>query len=495
MRIAFGGYEHETNNFSTIPVTGAVMDQIMHRGEDLVRRHTGIRTMVGGVLDECAALGIQAVPTIYGEAGPCAATEQGAFEAFLKELVDRLWAVHCEEPLDAIALTIHGAGVAEGYPDMEAAQLRAIRERFGPEIPIGMVLDLHGNLTPEMMELSNITVGFQCYPHTDTYECGRLLTRLLHEQHTTGKPLHQALVQLPWHIAPAFGVTLSGPAHDVMLYNQQLVKEDPALRDITFFQGFPYSDVPFAGASVTAVAETADAARQAARKAARYAWSRRKDFLQPINSAQQAMDLAERAEGPVVINESSDNPGGGTPGDGTFLLREMLKRDLPGSVYGFIRDAEVVQQALAAGVGGRIDCLLGGKTDNCHGQPVELKGAYIKTISDGVYVKKNPMGAGAIASIGPTVLLQVGNVYVIVATGRRQVLDDGPFRIVGIDWQDMNILALKSAQHFKGWWVGRARTIIPCDSPGIQSADLGSFAYKHLNTDYFPLGDPAWESV
>ena len=73
MRIAFGGYEHETNNFSTIPVTQAVMDQIMHRGEDLVRRHTGIRTMVGGVLDECAALGIQAVPTIYGEAGPCAA--------------------------------------------------------------------------------------------------------------------------------------------------------------------------------------------------------------------------------------------------------------------------------------------------------------------------------------------------------------------------------------------------------------------------------------
>lgn len=113
-------------------------------------------------------------------------------------------------------------------------------QRFGPEIPIGMVLDLHGNITPEMMELSDITVGFQCYPHTDTYECGRLL----HEQHTTGKPLHQALVQLPWHIAPAFGVTLSGPAHDVMLYNQQLVKEDPTLRDITFFQGFPYSDVP-----------------------------------------------------------------------------------------------------------------------------------------------------------------------------------------------------------------------------------------------------------
>ena len=268
MRIAFGGYEHETNNFSTIPVSAEDLDRLLRRGEDLVTTFTGVKSMVGGVLDEAKALEIQVVPTVYGEAGPCAATEQRGFEAFLQELADRMWAAHCEAPLDAIALTIHGAGVAEGYPDMEAAQLRAIRERFGPEIPIGMVLDLHGNLTPEMMELSNITVGFQCYPHTDTYECGRLLTRLLHEQHTIGKPLHQALVQLPWHIAPAFGVTLSGPAHDVMLYNQQLVKEDPALRDITFFQGFPYSDVPFAGASVTAVAETADAAQQAARKAA-----------------------------------------------------------------------------------------------------------------------------------------------------------------------------------------------------------------------------------
>ena len=244
---------------------------------------------------------------------------------------------------------------------------------------------------------------------------------------------------------------------------------------------------------MTAVAETFEAARRAAQKAARYAWSRRKDFLQPIYSAEQAMDLAQQAEKPVVINESSDNPGGGAPGDGTHLLREMLKRDLPGSVYGFIRDAEVAQQAIAAGVGSRIDCLLGGKTDGHHGQPVALKGAYVKTISDGVYVKKNPMGAGDIASIGPTVLLQVGNVSVIVGTGRRQVLDDGPFRIVGIDWQDMNILALKSSQHFKGWWTGRARTIIPCESPGIQSADLAGFDYKHLNTGYFPFVDAKWE--
>jgi microcystin degradation protein MlrC len=205
------------------------------------------------------------------------------------------------------------------------------------------------------------------------------------------------------------------------------------------------------------------------------------------------MDLAEQAEGPVVINESSDNPGDGAPGDGTHLLREMLKRDIPGSAYGFIWDPEVVRQAVAAGVGSRIDCLLGGKTDAFHGAPIELKGAYVKTISDGIYINKNPMGFGGKRNMGPTVLLQVGHVSIVVGTNRQQTLDDGPFRVVGIDWQDMRILALKSAQHFKGWWTGRAKTIIPCDSPGIQCADLTVFDYKYANISYFPLGDPAWK--
>ena len=148
---------------------------------------------------------------------------------------------------------------------------------------------------------------------------------------------------------------------------------------------------------------------------------------------------------------------------------------------------------MAAGVGACIDCLLGARQDAFHGTPVELKGAYVKTISDGVYVKKNPMGAGGIGRLGTTVLLQAGNVFIVVAAGRRQTLDDAPFRLVGIDWREMRILALKSSQHFKGWWVGRAKTIIPCDSPGIQSADLESFSYKHLNTEYFPFADATWE--
>ena len=97
MRITFGGYEHETNTFSNLPVTAAQLESITLRGEALVKSGIGVRSTIGGVLDACAELGIEAVPAIYAEAGPRAATEQGAFEQFLNEFVDRLWEAHCEK--------------------------------------------------------------------------------------------------------------------------------------------------------------------------------------------------------------------------------------------------------------------------------------------------------------------------------------------------------------------------------------------------------------
>ena len=492
MRFAIGGFAHETNTFGTILVTEAFLEKRKRRGERIITASRGVHSNLGGMIDECEARGIELVPTLLSGLSPSGPTEQAAFEAFLEELVDRLWNAHQEKPLDGILLNLHGAGVAFGYHDLEGTLLKAVRDRFGREMPIGIELDLHGNITPEIIDLCDVAVGFKCYPHVDGYECARHMVSLLCDRIASGTPIGKSLIKLPWHLAPAFGVTLSGPAHDIQQLIYKMVEEEEELLDATFFHGFPYADIPFSGVGIVTMAKTQESADRYAHTIAEYAWSRRKDFIIPTHSAEEAMDLAEQAEAPVVVNESSDNPGGGAPGDGTHLLREMLKRDLPGTVYGHIYDPEVTKQAVAAGVGATIDCLLGAKSDYIHGTPVELKGAYVKTISDGRYIKKNPMGAGAMQNMGPTVLLQVGNVGIIVSGNRSQNLDDGPFRIVGVDYRDMRILALKSSQHFKGWWVGRAKTIIACDSPGIHGANLNDFEYKYLNKDYFPFKDAAW---
>ncbi len=488
MRIATGGYAHETNSFGSILVDRKYFQKNLHCGaESYFESYSGVRNSDGGVIDQAKELGIELIPTLRVTVMPCGPTVQDVFEEYRDELVETLWDAHCESPLDGIALCMHGAGVVQGYPDLEGETLRAIRERFGPEIPIGIALDLHGNISPEMLQYADIICGYKSYPHVDAYETSRTMVKLLHDMILQGHPHGKALVRLPWHIASAFGLTLSGPGHEMQQLMARMVAEEPDLLDATFFHGFPYADVSICGASVVTCARTQEAAERFAKIIADHAWSLRHTFQAATYSAAQVMDMAEQAKGPVVINESSDNPGGGTPGDGTHLLREMLKRNIPGSCFGFIYDPQVARQAVEAGVGSRIDCILGGKSDSLHGEPLHLKDAYVKCISDGRFIQKNPMGKGDRCNWGPMVLLVVGNVKIVVACDRTQTKDDAPFYLVGIDWRSERILALKSSHHFRGWWQDQVETIITCDSPGVHSADLSSFDFKHLNREYFPF--------
>ena len=487
MRIGIGGISHETNAFSNVATDETLFRKLAYReGQEIIETNTGVRSFLGGYIDEAKAQGITLVPALFANANPSGRIPTHTLETLRDRLVDMLWAEHQKQPLDAIALNCHGAGASVGYPDIEGEILRAVRARFGREIPVSIVLDLHGNITEEMVEYSDVLVGVKCYPHVDMYESARVTMDLLANIVRTGKRLYKRIIKLPWHFAPTAGVTLSGPAHKIQQLTIRLEQEIPGLKQVTFFHGFPYADIPQCGVSVTAMAETQEAADAAALEVARTAWNDRYTFRVPTLSPAEAFD-------PVVINESSDNPGGGAPGDGTFLLREMLKRNLPGSAFGHICDPEVAQMAAKAGVGSTISCLLGAKTDNLHGEPIALENAYVKAICDGKFVNVSPMGGGGVTDLDLSVRLQVGNVDIVVSSRPRQTMCKGPFEMVGINYTQMRYLGLKSSQHFKGWWKDHAGAIITCDPPGIHCGDLSVFDYQYADRNYFPFVDPEWE--
>ena len=495
MRIGIAALHHETNSFSNIPMDWEYMCKTRFEKETYKNTYAGIRNYSGGFITKGKELEIEIVPAAAAYLCPSGHITDEALEKHRDGIVSLLWQAHQENPLDAIALNLHGAGVADSYPDADGEILRAVRKKFGPDMPIGCVLDLHANVTREMMEYADLLTGVKGYPHVDEFEAGADMLEILADMVQNNWRPCKRLIQLPWLIVPAEGVTLTGPAHDVQ---QQLLKhelEDADLLNATFFHGFPYSDIAQAGVSVTAMGKTQEAADRNALEIARYAWSHRRDFAVPANSAETAMDLAEQipiTNGPVVIHESSDNTGGGAPGDGTHLLREMLKRDLPGSAFGSIYDPEVAALAAKAGVGAKISCKLGGKMDDLHGEPIELTDAYVKCISDGKYVSVSPMGAGTMRNSGLTALLVVGNMHIVVSSVRGQAMDDGFFRVVGLRHDLLRYAALKSSQHFKGWWKDYCSGIVPCDSPGIHCADLHVFDFKFTNTSYFPLADATW---
>lgn len=493
MRIGFGGYCNETNGLCGILNT---LDMVKTHGrekEALRNGSVGRQSYCGGFVDEAQAQGVEPVGGFYVSFSPSGPSTKEALEYGRDRLVQTLLEAHKQEPLDGIALFLHGAGVAHGYDDLEGEIIRAVRQAFGSEIPIGLAMDLHGNVTQEMIDLTDIAAGCKNYPHIDEYKTGREVMAHLIEMVRTGKKPYKRLVRLPMHLAVNGGVTTSGPASRVRLLMERLEQEDPQLLQASAFQGFPYADIPQAAVTVITVGATQEAADRNAKIIANHIWDHRADFVVPTYGAQEAVEMALQApEGPVLINESSDNPGAGTPGDGTHLLRVFLEANVP-AAYGFIYDPEVAQQAAKAGVGATIRCSLGGKHDPINGQPLELE-AYVKTVSDGKSFRKSPMGKGAPVNLGTTVCLQVGKVQIVVCCTRAQTLDDSPFILGGVDWQQMRLLGLKSSQHFKGWWADRVHTIIPCDSPGIVSGDLSSLPLTRAPKDYYPLNlQRQWE--
>ena len=495
MRIGIGGIAHETNSFSNVATTEALFRKLNYQeGQQIIDVNTGVRSYIGGFIDEAKEQDITLVPAMFANANPSGRIPTETLETLRDRLVSMLWAEHQKQPFDAIALNCHGAGASVGYHDIEGEVLRAVRARFGSEIPVGIVLDLHANVTPEMIEYSDILVGVKCYPHVDMYESARVMLDLLAKIVRTGKKPCKRIIQLPWQLAPTCGVTLTGPAHEVQQLTIRLENEIPELQQVTFFHGFTYADIPQAGVTVTAMADTQETADAAALEVAKFAWNMRQTFLIKTLSPAEAFDKAEASEKfPVVINESSDNPGGGAPGDGTYLLREMLKRNLPGSAFGHICDPEVVQLAIQAGVGNTISCKLGAKTDNLHGESIELENAYVKTICDGRFVNVSPMGGGGITNLDMSVRLQVGNVDIVVSSRPRQTMCKGPFEMVGINYTQMRYLGLKSSQHFKGWWKDHAGMIVTCDPPGIHCGDFTVFDFQFANLNTFPFIDPDWE--
>ena len=483
MRLAIGQIAHETNTFCQGQTEVENFEALgWDRGEEVVRRHRGVRSELGGILTGAERLGVEVVPTISTVAEPSGTISANAYARMLDELLGE---IKGSLPVDAVCLSLHGAGVAAGTDDLEGDILRHVRELVGPEIPVVVTLDLHGNITPAMAELADLLLGVNIYPHVDGYERGiEAVERAVQIRTGEIRPVaHLAL--LPVMISAS--TTDLSPARDINAACWAWEKR-PGILDCTFFHGFPHTDIPRVGVSVYAAADGNPAlAREAAEDVARQLWERREDFLlEPIPPA-EAIRRALAVEGrPVVIIEKADNPGGGAPGDGTHLLRVMLDSNLTDACFGFIADPETARQAHEAGTGATIQIRLGGKSDDLHGRPIETE-AYVKCLTDGRFKLQTPMGQGMPVELGPCARLVVGGVDVIVSSVRTQTLDPEVFLLHGIDVARYKIVALKSSAHFRAGFAPVAVEMIRCDTPGLVSGDLTTFPYRRLQRPIWPL--------
>ena len=482
-RVAIAGIRHETNTYCRDTTPASAFHQ--RRGAALLRERE-TESAAGGAMRACERLGFEVAPILIVDAQPSGTIESEAYESFKQEI---LAGIDAARPVDAVFLDLHGAGVVEHLEDLEGDLAAAVRDLVGEAVPMTAVFDLHGNVTQAMADALDGVFACHHYPHIDFHERADeaicLIDAMLREHF---RPLvHVETVPMLLPTTTTFGGIGKGMLGEI------LAAEAPAeVIDVSWFHGFPYTDIEHVGCHVAVtVRGDRERARQVARATAKSLWRQRDGFRPQSLSAAEAVERARQAtEHPVVINETSDNCGGGTPGDGTHLLRAMLEARLEKACFAFLVDPEVARQAHEAGVGSTIDVRLGGKTDDLHGAPLQLT-AYVKALHDG-RLTMLAMVKGASLHLGPMARLVVDGIDIVVASNRSQTFDIGPFLAVGIDVTAYPIVALKSSNHFRAGFQDLAGTIITADPPGLTTHHIEIFDRTRAPGPLWPI-DPGAE--
>jgi microcystin degradation protein MlrC len=486
MRIAVGGILHETSTFLPFPTTLGDFERGfgLFRGAAIRERFAGANMCIGGFFDAADTEGFEAVPLLWAFAYPSGLIDRRDYETLKHELLDRLRAADAAAPLDGVLLDLHGAMVVEGIEDGDGDMVAAVREVIGPDRPLAVTYDLHGNHSARRMHLANASVGYDTYPHIDMAERGREAGRLMARAVRGEIRPVTALKCVPMFWSAQRQVT-SHPPMDEVLRRLHALEQRPGILAASVATGFPWADVPQLGASVFVVADgDAALAEEAAAELADWLWQERAQWYQPPPSIAEGLAAGQQlGRYPIILGDFNDNTGGGAPGDSTALLQTFVDLDLPDALLLYLVDTEVAEQARVAGAGARIHVSLGGKSHPAQGQPVELD-VEVVAVSDGSFHYDGPMYAGLSGNLATSAWLRSRGVSVVVVSKREQPLDPSFARSLGIDCAAMKYIGVKSAAHFRSGFERTAGSIHLVDAPALHSHRFETLRYTRRGPMY-----------
>ena len=479
MRIAVAGFQHETNTFAP---GSAGFEQFqmadswpgMLVGDDVITQTKGMNLPIAGA---CASAdGFELTPVLWCAAEPSGPVTDDAFDRISAMILDGLKGAG---PLDAIYLDLHGAMVTASHQDGEYELLRRIRQDHA-DLPIGVSLDLHANISPAFVEAATVVTIYRTYPHLDMADTGARCMKRLVRACNRQRPAH-AFRQVPFLVPLHAQHTGSAPC-DGLYAGLDGFDGPDTYAEIAM--GFTAADAPNCGPSVVAYADTPDQAGEIADHLFERIVAERNTFNVSMMSAEQAVALATHSEAsPIILADVQDNPGAGGASDTTGILQALLDVEAQGALVGIICDPEFADQAHRVGAGGRLAMPLGAK-QGISGAPPVAGPFRVDAISDGNVPYSGQMYGGGIASLGKSCLVRVDlpgmDIRVVVSSVRVQCLDLGLFTHFGLDPEAAQIIVVKSTVHFRADFEPIAASIICVSSPGAFPCRLASSRYSHL---------------
>lgn len=477
-RIAVGGFLHETNTFAP---TKADYDAFAHRmaqGADVLKRMRNINAGLAGFVDVAEANGWELAPTVACAATPSAHVTEDAFERIVEMMID---GIASAGRIDGVYLDLHGAMVTEHLDDGEGEVLARVRKVIGEDLPLVASLDLHANVTPEMVEHADALIAYRTYPHVDMADTGRACAQHMALMLDGGDRFAKAFRQLPFLIPISWQCTTDQPMQGV--YQRLIALQSDAVPTLSFSPGFPAADFVHCAPSVLAYGLTQADADAAADAMAATIIGHENDFVGQIYSPDEgvrlAMELARTASKPIVIADTQDNPGAGGDSDTTGMLRALVRNNASRAAIGMLYDPQSAMAAHAAGVGATVTLALGGKSGIPGDAPFEAA-FVVEKLSDGKFIAPGPFYGGRHMDMGPSAALRVDDVSVVVSSRKAQLADQAMYRFVGIEPTKQAILVNKSSVHFRADFEPIAEKLLICAAPGAMPADTSTLPWKRL---------------
>lgn len=478
-RIAIAGFLHETNTFVPRP-TG--MDAFVAadawpglvQGPALFDAVAGTNLAIAGFIKHAEAQHNELLPLLWASANPSGPVTRSAYE--------KIWSLMKREleqamPVDALFLDLHGAMVAEHIDDGEGELLERIRAIVGTEVPIVAALDFHANISPRMVALTDTLTVYRTYPHVDMSDTGRRAAIML-QRILAGERLHKAYRQIPFLISLPWQCTLIEPLSSLMHLVGQLELDDKVSASIV--PGFPLADIYDCGPSVIAYGADKDATEAVAQRLYDEMLTQRSAFTGKLWGTAQAVShaLASSGDKPIILADTQDNPGGGSAGDTTDILHELVRQHAPDACIGLLCDPAAAAAAHAAGVGAKITLPLGGHSGI---GAAPLVGRFtVEALGNGRFTATGPFYLGCKMDLGPMARLRLDGIRILVASRKQQAADQAMFRHLDIEPAQQRILVLKSSVHFRADFARLAREIMIVAASGENVAALARLHYQKL---------------
>jgi microcystin degradation protein MlrC len=477
MRIAIAGFMHESNTFNPIKADRAAFQaQSLIFGPALLEEWQKAHHEVGGFIEEVTAQGNELLPLVMAWAMPSGPVTDDIFNEIIGHIIRE-----CQQQKpDGLLLALHGAMVTESHLDGDGEVMTRLRGSLGKDLPIVVTLDLHGNISPRLMAGCTAAVAYRTCPHVDQRARGKqaanLLARTLRKEI---KPV-VALAKPQVFINIMVHDTSKDPLKSFMDQARRM-EEKPGILAVSLLPGFSYADVPHMGPSIIVVAD-GDAnlsQAEAHRLAAELVEARERLQANLPDAATAVAQALKENRLPVVLVDTGDNVGGGSAGDGTVILAEMLRQNATGGVVCLFAPDEV-RQCDAAGQGREVHLKVGGKVDRLHGDPVEVTGK-VRLLHDGTYIEPEIRHGGKRTNyMGRTALVELpGQNLLVLNTLRHAPFSLGQLTCLGIEPAKQRILVVKAAIAYKAAYLPIAGSVIEVDTPGLTAVNPKRLPYRH----------------